>query len=192
MTISRRSLLLASLVSLAGWGVLAQAPADDYFMYLGTYTAHASKGIYAYRFQPSTGKLTFMGAVATTPSPSFLAVHPNGRVLYAANENDPAIAAGKSNYVSAFAIDQATGRLTFLNNQSARGGWPCHISVDKTGSTLLVANYDTGSVASLPIQADGKLGAAATVDQHKGPAQGEERRSRTAGGTSRALPCAVP
>jgi 6-phosphogluconolactonase len=177
MTISRRSLLLASLVAMAGWGVLAQAPADDYFMYLGTYTAHASKGIYAYRFQPSTGKLTFMGGVATTPSPSFLAVHPNGRVLYAANENDPSIAAGKENYVSAFAIDQATGRLTFLNNQSARGGWPCHISIDKTGSTLLVANYANGSVASIPIQPDGKLGTAVTVDQHKGKSVNPERQA---------------
>ena len=86
MKISRRALLLASLVSMAGLGLFAQPAADDYFMYLGTYTAHGAKGIYAYRFQPSSGKLTSMGAVATTPSPSFLVIHPNGRFLYAANE----------------------------------------------------------------------------------------------------------
>jgi 6-phosphogluconolactonase len=177
MMMSRRSVLLALLVSMAAWSVLAQAPADDYFVYLGTYTAHASKGIYAYRFQPSTGKLTSMGAVATTPSPSFLAIHPNGRFLYAANENDPSIAAGKDNDVSAFAINQATGQLTFLNKMSAHGGWPCHLSIDKTGSTLLVANYANGSVASLPIQADGKLGNAATVDQHKGKSVNPERQA---------------
>ena len=181
MKISRRSLLLFSLVSIAAlggvFGVVAQTPADDYFMYLGTYTAHGAKGIYAYRFQPSTGKLTSMGAVATTPSPSFLVIHPNGRFLYAANENDPTIAAGKDNYVSAFAINEATGQLHFLNNMSAHGGWPCHLSIDKTGSTLFVANYDSGSVASLPIQADGKLGNAATVDQHKGKSVNPERQA---------------
>ena len=154
----------------------AQAPADDYFMYLGTYTDHGAKGIYAYRFQPSTGKLTSMGAVATTPNPSFLVVHPNGRFLYAANESNLAIPAGKDNYVSAFAVNQATGQLTFLNNVSARGGWPCHVSIDKTATTLFVANYATGSVASFPIQEDGKLGNAVTVEQHKGKSVNPERQ----------------
>src|SRR4051812_25169216 len=121
MKISRRTLLLAVIVSAAGWGVFAQAPADDYFVYLGTYTAHAAKGIYAYRFQPSSGKLTTMGVAAATPSPSFLAVHPNGRFLYAANESDPSIPRGKDNLVSAFAIDQATGKLTLLNSASSHG-----------------------------------------------------------------------
>src|SRR6187397_58204 len=141
MKAARRSLLLALVISLAGIELLGQPPVDDYFVYLGTYTDHGAKGIYAYRFQPSTGKLTSMGAVATTPNPSFLAVHPNGRFLYAANESNPAIPAGKDNYVSAFAINQATGQLTFLNNVSARGGWPCHVSIDKTASTLFAANY---------------------------------------------------
>ena len=115
---------LALVLSLAGYELFGRAPVDDYFVYLGTYTEHGAKGIYAYRFQPSTGKLTSMGAVATTPNPSFLAVHPNGRFLYAANESNPAIPSGKANYVSAFAINQSTGQLTFLNNMSTRGGWP--------------------------------------------------------------------
>jgi 6-phosphogluconolactonase len=173
-------LIVASIVWVAGFAAFAQAPPDnhdDYFMYLGTYTAHGSKGIYAYRFQPSTGKMTSMGAVATTPSPSFLVIHPNGRFLYAANENDPTIPDGKDTYVSAFAINQATGQLTFLNNMAAHGGWPCHVSIDKTGSTLFVANYATGSVASYPILADGKIGNAATVDLHKGKSVNPERQA---------------
>jgi 6-phosphogluconolactonase len=187
MKMLRYSLFVASLVSVVGFGAgfaaFAQAPPDnpdkhdDYFMYLGTYTGHASKGIYAYRFQPSTGKLTPMGAVATTPSPSYLVIHPNGRFLYAANENDPTIPDGKDTYVSAFAINQATGQLTFLNNMSSHGGWPCHVSLDKTGSTLFVANYANGTVASYPILADGKIGSAATVDPHKGKSVNPERQA---------------
>ena len=84
---------------------------------------------------------------------------------------------GKETYVSGFAIDQATGQLTFLNNMSAHGGWPCYVSIDKTGSTLLVANYANGSVASFPIQPDGKIGTAATVDQHKGKSINPERQA---------------
>jgi len=177
MKISRRTLLLALAVSAAGWGVFAQAPSDDYFVYLGTYTAHRAKGIYAYRFQPSTGKLKSMGVAAATPSPSFLAVHPSGHVLYAANESDPAIPQGKDNLVSAFAVDQSTGKLTLLNSVSAHGVGPCHISIDKTGNTLMVANYDSGSVASVRIGSDRKLGDVASVDQHHGKSVVPDRQA---------------
>jgi 6-phosphogluconolactonase len=177
----RHSLLAASLIAVVGIGAMfAQAPAanpQDYFMYVGTYTDHGAKGIYAYRFQASTGKLSSLGVVATTPSPSFLVVHPSGRFLYAANENDPAIADGQDNHLSAFAINQTTGQLTVLNNVSSHGGWPCYVSIDRTGSTLLAANYANGSVASFPIQADGKLADAATVDLHKGKSINPERQA---------------
>lgn len=165
----RRSLAAVALIGAAGFGLLAQSrPQQDYWVYFGTYTANASKGIYAYRFSPASGRLTPQGVAAETPNPSFLAVHPNGRFLYAANEHDNAIPAGKEDTVSAFAIDPATGKLRFLNKVSSRGGGPCHVSVDKTGTTLLVANYGTGSVAALPIGPDGRLGEAASVDQHQG------------------------
>jgi 6-phosphogluconolactonase len=164
----RRAFILAALVSIAGLGLLAQPSVDEYFVYFGTYTSNTAKGIYAYRFQPAAGKLTSMGLAAQTPNPAFLAVHPNGRFLYAANEHDTAIPAGKDNQISAFAIDPATGKLTLLNKVSSHGDGPCHVSIDKTGVVLLVANYGSGSVAALPIQRDGRLGEATTVDQHQG------------------------
>jgi 6-phosphogluconolactonase len=148
--------------------VSAQTAAKEYFAYVGTYTRGPSKGVYAYRFEPATGKLTSMGLAAETPNPSFLVVHPNGRFLYAANEHEPGDGPGKNNNVSAFAIDPKTGKLTFLNKVSSRGEGPCHLSIDKTARTLLVANYNSGSVAALPIQADGRLGEATAFNQHHG------------------------
>src|SRR5438128_1389945 len=134
MTFFRRAIVAAALLAAMSWGVRAQPTAAEYLVYFGTYTTHASKGIYAYRFQPGTGKLTSLGVAAETPSPSFLAVHPGGRFLYAANEHDPAIPAGKNDTISAFSIDRGTGKLTFLNKVSAEGTGPAHISTDKTGT----------------------------------------------------------
>ena len=120
-------------------------------MYVGTYTDGASKGIYTFRFDPSTGKATEPSLAAETSNPSFLALHPNGRFLYAANENP-------NGMVSAFSIEHASGALTLLNSVSSRGAGPCHIAVDRTGKWLFAANYNSGSVAVFPVDADGKLG----------------------------------
>ena len=83
----------------------------DFLVYIGTYTRQDSKGIYAYRFQPGTGKLTPIGLVGETENPSFLALHPNHRFLYAVNEisNYEGQRAGS---VSSFSIDVKTGMLT--------------------------------------------------------------------------------
>jgi 6-phosphogluconolactonase len=146
----------------------AQRVADEYLVYFGTYTRTAGKGIYAYRFRPGTGGLTPLGLAAETPHPSFVAVHPNGRFLYATNEHEGDDSPGVPNTVSAFAIDQSTGKLTLLNKVSAGGEGPCHLSVDKTGAILLVANFRNGSVAALPIQKDGHVAEATAVVQHQG------------------------
>src|SRR3984893_6282661 len=148
------------------------APAEKqgkYLFYVGTDTEEGSKskGIYAYRFDADTGQITSLGLAAETTNPSFVALHPNGRFLYAVNE--------VSNYkgpnsggVSAFSIDRATGKLTFLNEVPSRGADPCYIIVDKTGRYVLVANYTGGSIAVFPVLEDGKLGEASAFVQHTG------------------------
>ncbi len=141
----------------------------DRIAYIGTYTRGASKGIYAYRFQPSSGKLTEIGLAAETPNPSFLAVHPNGKFLYAANET-------KDGTVTAFSIDAASGKLTQLNQVSAKGSGPCHVALDKTGKVLFVANYNNGSIAAYPVGADGKLGEASAAIQHTGSSVNPQRQ----------------
>jgi 6-phosphogluconolactonase len=147
---------------------IAAAAAGEYFVYIGTYTLRRGKGIYTFRFQPATGKVTAPSLAAETPSPAFLAVHPNQKFLYAANEHDGPDVAGRNSTVSAYAIDPKTGALTFLNKVSCRGEGPAHIAVDKTGKALLAANYRSGSLALMPILPDGRLGEVTGFVQHQG------------------------
>lgn len=98
-------------------------------------------------------------------NPSFLAVHPNGRFLYSADENT-------NGTVSAFRIDPATGKLTMLNSQSSKGNKPCFVAVDHTGRWLLTTNFLSGTVAVLPIRPDGYLGPVTSLVQHKGSGPG--------------------
>lgn len=162
-TSNRIATLLLTFASLG-------AAQGDWTMYVGTYTRGPSKGIYAYKFQPSTGKLTSIGLAGETSNPSFLAVHPSQRFLYAVNENDKGM-------VSAFAIDSSTGSLKQLNQVSSKGSGPCYLSVDKTGKWLFVANYNNGSVAAYPINANGSLGEASATFQHAGKSVNPQRQS---------------
>ena len=155
----------------------AFAASPEYFVYIGTYTRTHGKGIYTFRFQPATGRLTPLALAAETSSPSFLAVHPNQRFLYAANEHEGPDQPGKNNTVSAYAIDRTTGSLQFLNKVSCQGEGPAHIVVDKSGKFLLVLNYRSGSVALLPIEVDGRLAEATAVDQHHGSGPNKERQA---------------
>jgi 6-phosphogluconolactonase len=139
-----------------------KSPPPDWNVFVGTYTRpQKSKGIYAWRFQPSTGQLTSLGLAAENSNPSFLAVHPNQRFLYAVNES-------KSGTVSAFSIDAATGKLKLLNQVSAKGSGPCHLTTDRSGRYLFIANYDSGSVSAYPIHDDGSLGDSSAFVQHSG------------------------
>jgi 6-phosphogluconolactonase len=158
MNITRRifafSLLVAPLIFSVGGGS-ADKPAANrkYLVFVGTYTNKTeSKGIYAYEFDADTGKLTPKGVAAETKDPSWVAVHPSGKYLYAANE------AGKASTVSAFAVEPKSGKLTLLNQMPSLGEDPCYLSFDKTGKYVLVANYSSGTIAVFPILADGRLG----------------------------------
>ena len=159
---------LAGLLLLLLCASAAAAASGDYFVYIGSYTLRRGKGIYTFRFQPATGKVSALSLAAETPSPAFLAVHPNRKFLYAANEHDGPDVAGKNSTISAYAVDPKTGALTLLNQVSCRGEGPAHIVVDKTGKALLAANYRSGSLSVLPIQADGRLGEVTGFAQHHG------------------------
>jgi 6-phosphogluconolactonase len=170
MKISRFYLHLALPVFLLVFGAsLAAAAGGKYLFYVGTYTEEGSKskGIYSFRFDAATGQSTALGLAAETTNPSFVALHPNGRFLYAVNELGN-YKGPNSGGVSAFSVDQKTGKLTFLNEVPSRGADPCYIIVDKAGKNVLVANYTGGSVAVFPILADGKLGESSSFMQHTG------------------------
>ncbi len=162
---------LVLLTAAATYAVAAQ-----YWMYIGTYTDKGSKGIYVYRFDPDTGKTDAIGLVAETANPSFLAVDPNNKYLYAANETDN-FKGGHTGAVSAFAVNRATGGLTLLQQVSSLGADPAHLSLDKTGRYLLVANYTSGNIAAFPIESDGRLGPHSAFVQHTGSSVNKERQA---------------
>jgi 6-phosphogluconolactonase len=160
--------VLMTLAVAAGAPALARPEkAGKAMIYVGTYTSGDSKGIYRLQLDLATGALASAGAPTETVNPSFLALHPSGRFLYAVNETGDA-PEDPSGGVSAFAVDAATAALTFLNRQPSEGAAPCHLTVDKAGRHLLVANYWGGTVAVLPIAPDGRLGAATSVIRHRG------------------------
>jgi 6-phosphogluconolactonase len=164
--------VLATLAAATG----AESP---YFVYVGSYTdaPSRSKGVYAWRFEPSSATITPLGLVAETVNPAYVCATPDGRFLYAVNWQTAGAAQDDS--VSAYAIDQKTGGLTLVNRASAGGGLPNQVIVDPRAKFVMVTNYgfhgndpdhNNSSLAALPIQADGRLGAPFYVDHHTGAA----------------------
>ena len=129
-------------------------------VHVGTYSVRGSEGIYTLRFDPKTGKLTPVSSMKNTKSPSFVALRPGGTRLYSVNEADGA-GASRAGAVSAYNRDPKTGALILLNEKTAFGRGPCHISIDKTGRWAIVSNYSSGNWLVYGIQPDGSLGALA-------------------------------
>ncbi len=154
---------------------LSNANAGTQFVYFGTYTGANSKGIYVAHFEPQTGELSAPELVAETPNPTFLAVDPKRHCLYVVNEIAD-FGHGNSGAVSAFSLDDKTGHLVLLNQEPSGGAGPCHLAVAQSGKCVLVANYGSGSVAALPVQADGRLGAPSSSIQHHGSSINRQRQ----------------
>jgi 6-phosphogluconolactonase len=172
-------ILVTGLVLIAGLGTMARGKAagSKFVMYVGTYTNKTeSKGIYAYRFDAATGKLADGALVAESKDPSFVAISPNGKYLYAVNEIDN-FNGQQSGAVSAFAIDLKTTKLKLLNQVSTHGAGPCYVSLDSTGRWVLVANYDAGSVDTFEVQGDGSLSLVKGFVQHSGSSVDKQRQA---------------
>lgn len=164
-----------------GWGLCAvlcltsAVDAQTYRVYFGNYTRPPEGGIFQATFDAETGKLSPAALAGPATNASFLAIHPSRKFLYAVGEISD-FNGQKTGGVSAFAIDPQTGKLTLLNAQSSTGAGPCHISLDQAAKTAFVANYGGGSVASLPINADGTLEPAASSIQHVGSSVNPRRQ----------------
>lgn len=150
-------------------------------VYWGTYTEGGgqygngtSNGIYFSHFDAKTGRLTEPELAAESPNPSWLAVHPNGRYLYAANERIGADGKPWPGEVTSFAVSRNGGKLKEINRVRTRGGQPCHLSIDKTGRMLVVANWYTGSLASFPVNEDGTLGEVSGFSIQEGARSGAD------------------
>jgi 6-phosphogluconolactonase len=137
--------------------------------YIGTYSDVQREGLFVFDLDGDSDP-QLRSAVAGLANPSFLALHPSRRFLYAVHETDDGA-------VSAFALDVDTGTLRFLNRQSSVGCGPCHLTVDAAGRFVLVTNYASGSVAVLPIRADGALAPACDSVQHRGSSAHPQRQT---------------
>jgi 6-phosphogluconolactonase len=156
--------------------VVAQRASKE-ILYVGTFSDRDSKGIYVVEFNRATGKLTELQTFPDKNSPSFLEVHPNGKFLYAVYR-EGINKESKFGTVAAFKVDQATGKISKINEQSSEGAGPCHVSVDPGGKFAFVSNYSGGNISVFPIQSDGSLGKASSVVQHKGSSVNPNRQKQ--------------
>ena len=147
---------------------LCSQKAKDQFLIIGTYTSEKSEGVYVYKFNIETGEISFVSAVKTS-NPSFVAVSPDKKFVYAVNEDDPG-------NVTAFSFNRSNGQLTQLNQQPSHGRHPCYITIDKNGKWVIVGNYSSGTIAVYPTNKDGTLGSATDSVLHEGSSVNSERQ----------------
>lgn len=177
-----QSIVIAIGVTSMLTGATAEAAGEtspsgkQFLAYFGTYTGKSSKGIYAARFDPAKGSFTSPILAADVVNPTFLALHPNGKWLYAVNETDD-FEGKRAGALSAFSINNASGRLTLLNQKLSGGTGPCHVSIDKSGKCALVANYGSGSIATFKIESDGRLSDPASNIQNNGSSANPQRQT---------------
>ncbi|HMH21264.1 MAG TPA: lactonase family protein [Puia sp.] len=146
---------------------------QSYYLFAGTYTNADSKGIYVYRFNSVTGEIVPV-STAASDNPSYLAIAPGGSFIYAANESGGA----GPGAVSAYSFNKATGQLTFLDKQSTGGNGTCYISVDSKRKWVMAANYGGGSLAALPVNADGSVAPMTEFIQHSGQGINPQRQEK--------------
>jgi 6-phosphogluconolactonase len=162
--------LLPAALALAVFAASAVGEATKttkFWVYIGTYTGDKSKGIYRCEFDAATGKLSEPVLAAEVKNPSFVAIHPSNRYLYAVGEMQE-FDGKSSGAVTAFSLDPASGELKRLNQKPSGGAGPCHVVVDRQGKNVLLANYGGGSAAVLRIEDDGRLGERTAFSQHSG------------------------
>lgn len=147
--------------------------ANTSILYVGTYTGHGSKGIYGFRFTATNGDLQPLGLAAEAINPSALALvpstaqHGSGRRLLAVRETSKE-ADGLEGAVLSYLIDQSSGSLRLVDQTLSHGDGPCSISLDESGRYVFVANFWSGSVAVLPLMANGRFGVPSAVVQNHG------------------------
>lgn len=149
--------------------------AEEPLIFISAFAPGDQGAIHAFKLNPETGKLTLVERTTDVEHPFFLAVSPDNRYLYSIHA--PGKFGGKNNeYVTAYALEGRTGKLKQLNRQSSLGTASCYLDIDDSGKAVVVANYTTGSIASLPVKADGSLGEAATFVQHTGSSVDPKRQ----------------
>jgi 6-phosphogluconolactonase len=155
----------------------AAQTSGKYWVYVGAYTsADGSKGIYRSELDLKSGKLSEPCLVAELANPSFLAISPNGKYLYAVAETSDNGARKNEGALYAYQIDTPSGALMKLNHLTTGGGGPCYVSVNRTGKFAFVANYGGGSSALFHLHDDGSLDKQTDFRQHEGKSVNKDRQ----------------
>lgn len=177
-TITRRAFLTSSAATtLALHPALssAQHPITGKLLLVGTQTSGTSKGIYAYSFDSVTGELSKVGLAAATANPTFLVTAPDRKTIFAANEVED-FGGQKSGAVSSFSLNAASGTLTMVSQVASKGGSPCHVATDHTGSSVFAANYTGGSAISYKVTGHDHLSEPVSFFQYTGHGPNTDRQ----------------
>lgn len=162
--------ILLAVVLMAGLTAAAQ---KQPYLLIGTYTSGKSEGIYVYKFNTATADNSFV-SVTKTSNPSYLAVSPNKKMVYAVNENADSTMHLVGGNISAFSFKN--GKLTEVNKQPSGGKHPCYVAVDKTGKWVFAGNYTSGTIGLLKTKKDGSLDTLVKIIQHTGSGPNTERQ----------------
>lgn len=159
--------MLLVFLSFIFYPLLAMPQSPTEILYIGTYSENNSKGLYVLKFDRDQLSADTIQTVHDKKNPTFLALHPEKKYLYAAyregkDENDPA------GTILAYAIDEKTGKLSRINQVSSVGASPCHISVDPTGQVVFVSHYQGGNLSTFKILESGGISEAVSFVQHEG------------------------
>ncbi|MET0637629.1 MAG: lactonase family protein [Chitinophagaceae bacterium] len=152
--------------------VLNAASAQSQYLLTGTYTGGKSKGIYVYSFDNNTGRADSISMIEAS-NPSFIAVSPDGKYVFAVHENGKD---GKGGTISSYSFNKNLGQLRLINTQSTEGDYPCYVEVDKSGKWVFAANYGTGNFTIFPVSDSGSLGEASVKISHQGSGTVKDRQ----------------
>lgn len=166
-TTRRAFLYTSAAATLASRSLAAVAQSSSKLLLVGTQTSGTSKGVYAYKFDTSTGELASIGLAAATDNPTFLVAAPNGKTIVVANETE-SFQNQKGGSVSTFSLNATTGVLTQISQVASKGGSTCHVTTDHTGSSAFAANYTGGSAVSYHLDATGHLSPPVSFEQYTG------------------------
>lgn len=165
---------MRKILLVASFFLSLYSSAQNFYLLIGTYTQKGSKGIYVYRFNATTGKAEWVSNTDSANSPSFVAISPDTKHIYAVNETG-----GKNpGTVSSYAFDKSTGKLSLINQQNTGGDAPCHLAISKDNKWVTVANYSGGSLSVFPINKDGSLSPYSQLIKHEGSSANKKRQEK--------------
>ena len=150
------------------------ACSQEFYLFTGTYTRGASKGIYVYSFNAANGEVTPVSIAEGVANPSFLSLSPSGKYVYAVSENS----GDTPSEVWAFAFDRSTGQLKLINKQLSGSEGPCYIATDASGKWVTVGHYTGGTLTAFQVEKNGGLKSQGQLITHNGSSANKQRQEK--------------